>query len=169
MVIAPKKVVSLIYQLRLDSAEGELVEEVSADEPLVFLYGAGQMIPAFEAELTGKQVGDSHAFSIPSDAAYGESDPEAIVNIPKEIFQIDGVVQEDLLYVGNSIPLQDSDGNPLQGIVVGVEDDQVTMDFNHPLAGEDLYFSVQIVEVRDATEGELDHGHVHGPDGHHHH
>ena len=84
------------------------------------------------------------------------------------MFLEDGKPNDELLQVGNTIPMQDSDGNRLDGVVVEVTDTQVKMDFNHPLAGKNLHFTGQIVELRDATSEELAHGHVHGPHGHHH-
>ncbi len=169
MVISPQKVVSLTYQLRLESHDGDLVEEVGKDQPLSFLFGVGQMIPAFETELEGKKVGDTWSFQIASDEAYGEVDDDAVVQIPREVFQVDGEIQEDLLVEGNTIPMQDPDGNSLSGTVVEVSEDMVTMDFNHPLAGEDLFFTVEITGIREATPTELAHGHVHGHDGHDEH
>lgn len=93
---------------------------------------------------------------------------EAIIDLEKSIFEVNGVIDQKLLEIGNTITMQDQHGNPLDGIVVEVGSDTVKMDFNHPLAGESLHFSGEILEVRDATAEEIAHGHVHGPHGHHH-
>ena len=99
---------------------------------------------------------------------YGESDPQAIVDLPKDVFKVNGEIQDDLLVEGNVIPLQDQNGSPLQAVVLEVGEDTVKMDFNHMLAGKTLHFKGEVVEVRQATQEEINHGHVHGPGGHHH-
>ena len=168
MVIDKNKVVTLHYKLQEGSAEGNLIEETHGKEPLVFLYGVGQMIPEFERQLAGKEEGDTFAFGIESGEAYGEYDPQAIVTIPKNSFVVDGELATDLLQVGKIIPMRDHDGNQLLGTVKEVGEEEVLMDFNHPMAGVDLYFTGNIEEIREATASELEHGHVHGPGGHHH-
>ena len=105
---------------------------------------------------------------IKSENAYGGYSSEAVIEIPKSVFEEDGPADEELLREGNYLTLEDHNGNPLRGRVQKVEDDKVTMDFNHPLAGQDLHFKGGIVDVREATESELAHGHVHGAGGHHH-
>lgn len=168
MVIDKNKVVTLHYKLQEGSAEGNLIEETTGKDPLVFLYGVGQMIPEFERQLAGKKEGDTFAFGIISGEAYGDYDPDAIVAIPKGSFVIDGELATDLLQIGKVIPMRDGDGNQLLGTVKEVKDDEVRMDFNHPMAGVDLYFTGNIEDVREATASELEHGHVHGPGGHQH-
>jgi FKBP-type peptidyl-prolyl cis-trans isomerase SlyD len=161
MKIDKHKVVTLHYKLQEKDAEGDMVESTFGSEPLKFLYGVGAMIPKFEAELAGKQKGDEFAFGIESAEAYGEYNPEAIAPIPKEAFVVDGEVNEDLLQVGRVIPMKDQEGNQLLGTVMEIGEDQVKMNFNHPMAGVDLYFSGQIEEVREATSEEVEHGHAH--------
>ncbi len=168
MTIDKNKVVTLHYKLQQDSAEGDLIEETKGKDPLVFLYGVGQMIPEFEAQLEGKEEGEEFAFGIKSQDAYGEYDPEAIAPVPKESFVIDGNLATELLQVGKVIPMRDQNGNQLLGTVKEVREDNVLLDFNHPMAGVDLYFTGTIEDVRDATESELEHGHVHGEGGHQH-
>jgi len=119
------------------------------------------MIPKFEAELEGKQKGNSFAFGIESAEAYGDYNPEAIAPIPKEAFVVDGEVNEELMQVGRVIPMRDQDGNQLLGTVMEIGEDQVKMNFNHPMAGVDLYFSGKIEDVREATSEEVEHGHAH--------
>lgn len=168
MVIEKNKVVVVHYKLQEDDLNGPLVEETTGKAPLAFIYGLGMMIPDFEANLSGKKAGDEAQFGIKAENAYGVVNPEAIVDIPKSVFVIDGKEATDLLQVGKQVPMQDQSGNPMNGIVVGVAPESVKVDFNHPMAGKNLFFTVNVEEVRDATSEELDHGHVHGPGGHQH-
>ncbi|MCB0632174.1 MAG: FKBP-type peptidyl-prolyl cis-trans isomerase [Saprospiraceae bacterium] len=168
MKIGKHTVVTLHYKLQEGSAEGELIEETTGGDPLVYLQGIGQMIPEFERQLTGKGPGDTFAFGIESAEAYGDYEEEAKVKIPIETFIIDGELATDLLQVGRTIPMRDDEGSMIYGTVLEVGDKEVFMDFNHPMAGVDLFFTGQIEEVRAATPTEIDHGHVHGPGGHHH-
>ncbi len=167
-MITKNKVVSLNYRLRKNNENGELVEETFGAEPMVFLYGTGSMIPKFEAELNGKKVGDTTNFGIAAAEAYGERDEKALVSLPIDIFKVDGAIDMEMIKVGNVLPMQDNEGNRMDGTVTDVTETEVKMDFNHPLAGQDLHFEVEIVDIRDATKEELEHGHVHGAGGHHH-
>jgi FKBP-type peptidyl-prolyl cis-trans isomerase SlyD len=143
-------------------------EKTEKENPFTFLYGTGSLLPDFENNISGLKSGDSFDFSIAYDEAYGDYDEEKVVSVPKTAFKVDGKMNEDIIRMGNVIPMQDSEGNHLQGEIVGIDFSSVQMDFNHPLAGMDLYFKGEIVEVRDAQPEELEHGHVHGPGGHHH-
>ena len=155
MEIGRNKFVSLTYQLRLNGAEGEMIEETSKDSPLEFLFGAGRMIEMFEQKLENMKEGDSFNFELKADEAYGQVNSDAVVELPKNIFEVNGSTDEEMLTVGNSIPMQDAQGNRLNGIVLELTDETVKMDFNHPLAGEDLHFSGSVLAVREATEDEL--------------
>jgi len=136
---------------------------------LVFLYGNGQMLPKFEEYLNALKAGDAFEFTLASDDAYGEMDQDAIIDLDKSIFQVDGKTDDEMLAIGNVIPMRDDQGNMLQGIVVSVTKDMVRMDFNHPMAGNVLHFAGKVIEVREASAEELSHGHAHGAGGHHHH
>ena len=160
--IAPNKVVSLSYTLMLNS--GELADEATADQPLVFIHGIGQTLPAFDDQLDGLSVGDTFSFTLSAEDGYGESSPNYVVEIPKNIFEGPDV-PDDILEIGATLPMQDQDGNPMDGVVLEIGDDTVTMDFNHPLAGEALGFTGTVLDIREATQEELDHGHVHGEGG----
>ncbi len=164
MNVTKDKVVSISYELKVN---GDLIDSAQADNPLVFLYGHGQLLPLFENNIKNLAEGDSFEFMIPSKDGYGEVNEDAIVELPKEIFVIDGELQEDLLIIGNRLPMRDSEGNALDGTVIEVTDSSVVMDFNHPLAGQDLFFTGKIEMIREATAEEISHGHVHGH-GHHH-
>ncbi len=155
------KVVSITYELREKNKEGEILETVTKESPLTFILGVGALLPAFEAKLTGLEEGDAFDFILPTADAYGDYSENAVVTVPKEVFMVDGVLQEEMLYEGNTIPMMDEEGNKLNGVVTEVKEDHVVMDFNHPLAGMDLCFQGKVIEVRDATASELEHGHVH--------
>ena len=168
MIIEQNKVVSVHYTLTEGTAEGTLVESTNGGTPLSFIYGVGMMIPAFEANLAGLKKGDAFAFGIPAAEAYGVYDEAALVEVPKSIFEHEGKIPEGLLEVGNVLPLQDQEGNHLQGMVAHIGLESVKIDFNHPMAGVDLFFSGNVDTVRDAEPSELEHGHVHGEGGHQH-
>ncbi len=167
MVIENNRVVSLTYELRLKNEDGKIAENVDSGSPFVFLFGHGNLLPEFESKISGMKVGDSFSFKLMPDEAYGMISDEAIVELPISIFNSDGEDASNLLQIGNSIPMMDNEGNRLNGKVVSVEGETVTMDFNHPLAGEVLFFKGEVMEIREASETELQHGHIH-EHGHHH-
>lgn len=166
MKIEPQHVVSLTYDLYVNNDQGveELVESATQEQPLTFLFGAGQMLPKFEENLDGLGTGDNYDFQLTAANAYGEYDDEAVANLPLQMFE-----GQDLPEIGAVLPLQDNNGNRFQGQVVSVVEDAVLVDLNHPMAGQDLHFKGNILNVRPATPEELSHGHAHGPDGHHDH
>jgi len=161
MVVSQNKVVSLTYELRANSSSGNIIESVDQNSPLTFVFGSGSLLPKFEENLSGLQVGDSFTFDLTSEDAYGNFDENSIVQVPLHAFQIDGKVDYELVKIGNKIPMQDSEGHRLTGVVKTVDLDSVTMDFNHPLAGNQLFFKGEITEIRQASEEELMRGHVH--------
>lgn len=165
MKITKHTVPSVSYSLFVD---GQLVDQAMEDQPLVYLAGAGNMIPGFERELEGMTAGDEFSFKLSSEEAYGDVNPEAVVELGIDVFKVDGKVDPNVIAVGKMVPMQDQAGNPLRGIVVEMSDEAVKMDFNHPLAGKELNFTGKVVEVREAAEEEISHGHVHGPNGHEH-
>jgi len=168
MQISKNTVVSLSYILKQDDSKGELIEQTKENDPLVFLYGVGQMLPKFEENLSNLKAGDEFTFALASADAYGEMDQDAIIDLDINIFMIDGKIDEQLLSIGNVIPMRDDQGSMLQGTVLSVSSDSVRMDFNHPMAGKNLHFTGKIIDVREASAEELNHGHVHGEGGHHH-
>jgi FKBP-type peptidyl-prolyl cis-trans isomerase SlyD len=163
MIVAKDRVISLTYELRIDQPDGEIVESLNTDAPLTFLFGSGGLLPRFEANIDGLKIGDQFDFNINSNEAYGEVIQERIVSIPISAFEIDGKIDEAMLHIGNRIPMQDTSGNKLTGVVKEVSKENVQMDFNHPLAGNDLFFKGRITDIREATEDELTHGHAHYP------
>ena len=168
MTISKNKVVSLSYTLRDGSALGSVVEVADENNALTFLYGAGMMLPSFEANLSEMEAGNDFSFLLKAAEAYGEFDPKAVIEVSKQNFAVDGVVNEELLQLGKPVMMQDEQGHRMQARIVGVTGDIVKLDFNAPMAGKDLHFTGKILTVREATEEEISHGHVHGPGGHQH-
>lgn len=160
MQIAAQSVVSIHYTLTND--QGEVLDSSSGGEPLTYLHGAHNIIPGLENALVGKRQGDQLDVSIAPVDAYGEFRDELVQQVPRSAFQ--GV---DEIEPGMQFHAQGAQG-PVLVTVTEVTADTVTVDGNHPLAGERLHFSVEITEVRPATEQELAHGHAHGAHGHDH-
>lgn len=168
MKIDNNTVVSVNYNLSIKGTT-EQVEQTSKEHPFVFLFGAGGLLPDFEKNLNGKNPGDAFDFFIDAANGYGVRDEQHVVMIPIEAFQgEDGKLDEENVKVGVTLPMVDNEGNRLYGQVMEITAEHVKMDFNHPLAGKDLHFKGEVLDVRAATEEELAHGHVHGPHGHHH-
>jgi len=155
MKIKKNKMVSLIYELREGNSEGRIIETLDENRPLKFIYGTGRLLPFFESNIRELNNGDSFVFTLKSEMAYGERREEMIIDVPVSVFKTDGRINEDICRVGNEVPMMDTEGNPLNGIIYEITDSHVKMDFNHPMAGLDLYFAGMIVDVRDARENEL--------------
>jgi FKBP-type peptidyl-prolyl cis-trans isomerase SlyD len=160
MQIAQDSVVSIHYTLTSDT--GEVIDSSSGGDPLAYLQGHGNLIPGLERELQGKQTGDTLKVRIAPADAYGEQDASLIQDVPRAAFGANASIQ-----VGMQFHAQSNQGERTVTITK-VADDTVTVDGNHPLAGQHLNFDVEIIDVRAATEEELSHGHVHGLGGHHH-
>lgn len=157
MKIEKNRVVELTYELEVD---GKIVDKAET-KPLDYIQGANMLLPKFESELEGKEAGDTFAFTLTPEEGYGTSDPKKIFDLPKASFEVDGVLQEELLQVGRIVPMLNSMGMVVQGVVKEIKEDAVTMNFNHPMADKTLNFSGKIVSVREATEKELTEG-LHG-------
>jgi len=160
MQITQDSVVAIHYTLRNDA--GETLDSSSGSEPLAYIHGHGNLVPGLERELAGKQAGDNLKVRIAPIDAYGEADASLIQDVPRNAF---GGVAE--IQVGMQFTAQSNHG-PHTVTVTQVSVDTITVDGNHPLAGQHLNFEVAVTEVRAATQEELAHGHVHGPGGHHH-
>ena len=160
MTISEKKVVTLNYTLK--DNDGTLIDE-SKDGSFVYLHGTSNIIPGLENALTGKTTGDQMSVSIAPEDAYGVRDEERIELVPRNMFPEDTDIKP-----GMEFHAQGPEGQMITIVVVDVEGDKVKIDGNHPLAGVALNFDVEVMEVRDATEEELEHGHAHGPEGHQH-
>ena len=156
MKIETNKYVTLAYDLHVDDGdEKELMESATKETPLEFIFGTNSMLQAFEDQIEGKVAGDSFTFTLTPDEAYGEYEDDKIIELPKNVFQVDGEIDDELLFEGNTIPMMDTEGNKLMGSVIEVKGDVVSMDFNHPLAGETMHFTGSVLEVRDATTEEI--------------
>jgi len=163
MTVAKHKVVQIHYTLR--DASGEVIDSSEGSDPLAYIQGIGNLIKGLESQIEGRKVGDSFKAVVEPKDGYGEYEDENVHIVPLSGFQADG---DESLEVGMQVRVETNEGISLAE-VTAIDGDEVTLDLNHPLAGETLYFDVEIVDVRDATRQELDHGHAHGPGGHHHH
>lgn len=153
--IGKYSMVTLTYDLRVDDENGEVVEQATEEQPLQFLYGSGAMLPKFESHLAGLREGEPFTIRLSKNDAYGDLNEEAIVELPKHVFLVDGKFDEEMISVGNTVPMMSSNGQRLNGLVLDISDEVVKMDFNHPLAGEDLFFSGKVKEVREASDEEV--------------
>lgn len=160
MKIEKDRVVSLAYQVRTE--DGVLVDESPVSAPMDYLHGRGALIPGLENALEGRQAGDSFDIDIGADDAYGQYNDNLVQRVPKEAF-----VGVDELQPGMRF-LADTDQGPVPVEITEVGDDYVVVDGNHMLAGQNLKFHVDVVAVREATEEERQHGHVHGAHDHEH-
>lgn len=161
MQIADNSVVSIDYTLRND--EGVVLDSSEGAQPLVYLHGAANIIPGLERALAGKLAGDSLEVSVEPEEAYGEYLAELVATLGRSMFE--GV---DDLQVGMQFHASAPDGGMQIVTIRDIDGDDVTVDGNHPLAGQRLHFQVKVINVRPASEEEIDHGHVHGEGGHHH-
>jgi FKBP-type peptidyl-prolyl cis-trans isomerase SlyD len=155
--VADDVVVSIDYKLTVD---GEVVDSTEGDAPLNFLQGHQNIIPGLERELAGMKIGDSKKVVVPPAEAYGEVDPDNIIDVPRSEFP-----SEIPMEAGTELEVKNADGEILSAVINDVSGDTVKLDFNHPLAGKQLSFDVTIVDLRAATDEELAHGHAHDEDG----
>lgn len=154
--VADDIVVSIDYTLTVD---GEVVDSTEGDEPLAFLQGHQNIIPGLEHELSGMKIGDSKTVVVPPSQAYGEIDPDNIIDVPRSEFP-----SEIPLEPGTELEVKNADGEVLSATIASINPDSVKLDFNHPLAGKELTFNVTVVDLRAPTEEELAHGHIHYED-----
>lgn len=153
--IGKYSMVTLTYDLRVEDENGEVVEQATEKQPLQFLYGAGVMLPKFESHLAGLREGEPFTIKLNKNDAYGDVNNEAVVELPKHVFLVNGSFDEELIKVGNTVPMMSSNGQRLNGLVLEVNEEIIKMDFNHPLAGEDLFFAGKVLEVREASDEEV--------------
>lgn len=162
MAVENNNVITLNYTLHTVEENGEkkFVEQTTSENPLTFLYGVGMMLPKFEENIGGLNIGDKKSFELSASDAYGERDDKAIAQLPADMF-----AEMGLPPVGEVLPLQDNQGNQFRAVVVEVTPEAVVADLNHPMAGKTLNFEIEILATREATPEELAHGHAHGADG----
>jgi FKBP-type peptidyl-prolyl cis-trans isomerase SlyD len=147
MSITTGATVTLHYTLRADNADGEIIEVTTPEEPMVFVQGQDPLLPQFMAALEGKTTGDKLQVFIASPDAYGDEEESLYVEYPKSTFIVDGELDEDAIEEGEVIPMNTPDGETVYGVVTEVKLNTVVLDFNHPLAGTDLHFDIEIVSV----------------------
>ncbi len=161
MQIAHNTVVSFDYTLK--GSDGNVIDTSKGSDPLTYIHGSGALIPGLAKALEGKSAGASFSVTVPADEAYGERNDDLIEVVPRDRF--DANLE---LVVGMQFEARGENERRIVTIIE-VEGDEVTLDANHPLAGEELHFDVTVKSVRAATQEEISHGHVHGEGGHHHH
>lgn len=161
MLIAAQKVVTIDYTLTDD--QGNVIDSSKGGEPLAYIHGLGNIIPGLENALEGKKAGDAMNVTVSPAEGYGERDDNLMQAVPRQMFETPDEIQ-----VGMQFQTMTQDGNAMVVTVTEVTPETITVDANHPLAGQQLNFDVTIVEVREASEEELEHGHVHGAGGHQH-
>lgn len=147
MKITKGSKIALQYKLHADGPEGELIEETRLDEPMEFVMGDDPMIPKFEEALMGLQAGEKFTVSIKAADAYGEEDEKLFVEFPKSDFIEDGELADEIFEEGEIVPMETPEGEVVEGVVCEVKLNSIVLDFNHPLAGEDLYFEGQVIAV----------------------
>jgi FKBP-type peptidyl-prolyl cis-trans isomerase SlyD len=161
MQVAQDKVVLIRYTLKNDA--GEVLDSSDGGAPLAYLHGQGNIVAGLETALGGKQAGDKLSVRVVAADGYGVRDASLVQQVPRRSF---GGVSN--IKTGMQFHVQTAQGQKRVVTVTRIKGDMVTVDGNHPLAGENLNFDVEVTEVRDATAEELEHGHVHGTGGHHH-
>ena len=157
MKIAQNTVVEFSYELEVD---GQVVDQCPKERPLDYIHGTGSLLPKLEEAIEGMEPGCTFDVTLSPADGYGEIDPSRVIDLPKTAFEVNGEIREDLLVVGNTIPMN-SMGGVIPGVVVEVSEDSVKMDLNHQMAGKTLHFKGEVVSVREATEKELTEG-LHG-------
>ena len=158
MKITQNAVVEFSYELEVD---GQVVDHTTKERPLDYIHGTGSLLPKLEAHIEGMEPGDKFNVTLSPADGYGEVDPNRIIDLPKAAFEVNGEIREDLLVPGNTIPMMNSMGGVIPGVVIEVSEDSVKMDLNHQMAGKTLHFTGEVLSVREATEKELTEG-LHG-------
>ncbi len=152
MKVENNKMVAVNYTLTVN---GEVADQSQPGAPLQFVFGTGMLLPKFEEAIVGMSAGEKTSFTLEPKDGYGEVAAEAVVDLPKTIFMVDGVVAEDILVEGNVVPMGDANGNRMMGRIISIAEESVKMDFNHPMAGQTLNFEVEIESVRDVTPEDM--------------
>jgi FKBP-type peptidyl-prolyl cis-trans isomerase SlyD len=161
-LVAKDMVVSFHYTLK--NEEGEVLDSSDGAEPMAYLHGHHQIVPGLEAALLGKATGAKFSVTVAPQDGYGERSEEMMISVPKSEWDL-----PEHVGAGEMVELSNPEGEVIPAIVVEINDEVVVLDANHPLAGQSLFFEVELMDVRAASAEELEHGHAHGPGGHHHH
>jgi FKBP-type peptidyl-prolyl cis-trans isomerase SlyD len=160
MNIAKDNVVTMHYTLT--SPQGEVLDSSQGRDPLAYLHGHGNLIPGLESRIEGKAAGTKMTVEVPAAEGYGEHDPKKTIPAKRSQFPAEAKIEEGMQFQANGPQ------GPMVVRVMEINGEDVTLDANHPLAGVDLKFEIEVIEVRAGTAEEIDHGHVHGPGGHQH-
>ena len=159
MEIGKNKVVAITYELVVD---GQIADKCTKERPLEYIHGTHCLLEKFEAELEGKQAGETFAFTLSPEEGYGTHNPDLVIQLPLEVFRDEaGALREEFLQVGASVPLVNERGMVQVGTVTSVSDSSVGVDLNPPMAGKTLHFTGEVVSIREATQQELEEG-LHG-------
>ena len=158
MKITQNTVVEFCYELEVD---GQIIDRTTKERPLDYIHGTGSLLPKLEEHIEGMEPGATFDVTLAPADAYGEVDPNRVLDLPKAAFEVNGEIREDLLVPGNTIPMLNSMGAVIPGVVLEVSEDSVKMDLNHQMAGKTLHFTGEVLSVREATEQELTEG-LHG-------
>ena len=161
MPLKPDQVVTIAYNLTDES--GTLIDEATHEEPFAFLSGSGQILPKLEEQIVTMLIGGKNKVALDPADGYGEYEEAAIQSVPKKEFPDDKEIKEGMSFVANS-----PDGHQMPFVIKEIAGEEIKIDFNHPLAGKTLNFDLELLDIRDATNEEKLHGHVHGAGGHHH-
>jgi len=157
MKIEKNKVVSLEYTLKFDDDSGEIIEVIDKADPEVVLIGHEVLFDKLEKELIGLSEGDNFEVTLSPEESFGLYDEDNILELPKANFLVDGKFDEELIYEGAIIPMEDKDSDiQSEAIVLEIKDDTLLLDFNHPLSGETLHFKGSVLKVRNATKEEIE-------------
>ena len=151
------KFVAVAYRLYTNDKEGnrKLVEEAPQEQPFQFVSGLGMTLDDFEAQIVGLQKDATFNFELAPSQAYGEYEQERVINVPRSTFEIDGRLDKEYIYEGAVVPLQNADGQRFNGLITKIGDTEVTVNLNHPLAGQTLCFEGEVVDIREATKEEI--------------
>lgn len=155
MRIGDNTVVTLTYELKEGTADGELMEIMNVKYPFQFLFGNGNLLPAFEQNIKGLRAGDNFEFLLKANEAYGQPEEGNVVNVPKTAFMVDGEIPEGLLNINQQVTVQDDTGDKHTGTILEFDENNVRVDFNHYMAGKDLHFKGTVLDVRKATVDEI--------------
>lgn len=162
MAIAPNKVVTMNFTLKDD--EGNILDTTDSGGPFSYLSGNNMVLPKLEESVSGMIIGTKKQLKLDAKDGYGTYNEQVVQVVGRENFPNDFELEIGMSYMASA-----PDGAQMPFVITNVEGEEITIDFNHLLAGKNLNFDIELLDVRDATAEELSHGHVHGPDGHHHH
>ncbi len=152
----PNQYIEVAYQLyTVEDGKIILVEETNAKHPFKFISGLGFTLDAFEEKIVPLKKGDKFEFKLTTEQAYGDYEEERVIKVPRQTFEIEGKLDEDYIYEGSVVPLQNAEGARFNGTIAKIEETEITVDLNHPLAGKELTFKGEVTESREATKEEI--------------